>query len=742
MKKYFISILSLIFFNTLSAEIVKKIEISGNDRYSKETIIVYGDIKINNDYSSADLNKILKDLYSTNFFKTINIDLENNILKINVNEHEIINDISITGEKAKKIKDVIFKSIQLKKNNAFIKSYLSEDVDAMKNLYASLGYNFAKIETKIERFTGNRLNLEFTVVRGEKTKIKNIYFIGDKKVKYTTLRDIIVSQEHKFWKFLSSSTNLNNQNIELDKRLLENYYKSIGYYDVKIISTNAEISQENETTLTYNINAGKRYRITKISTNVKQPLDKTLFSSLDKEYIKIVGKYYSPFLVTKLLDRLDLLINDKELQFVEHSVNESIEGDSIEIKINVYEGKKQLIERINIKGNTVTNEEVIRSELYLDEGDPFSPQKFQKSILNLKARNLFGEVNSEIKDGTSSDLKIINVTVEEKPTGEISAGAGIGTAGGSFSFKVSENNWLGKGLKVSTFIDAKKESLKGAFTISDPNFRYSGNSLDYYISNTKTDSKTSGYENTLIATGLGTSFEQYQDTYVSPAISLRLDDLKVNATGSAGLKKQAGTFTELAFDYGVAVDKRNSPYKPTNGYFSKFRQGIPLYADSPFIQNTYQFSAYKAFSADLIGSIKFFGSAINGLDDKDVRISKRIQLSQNNIRGFEQGKIGPKDGDDFIGGNYATAVNFETSLPNLLPEYTKTDIGLFLDFGNVWSVDYDSSIEDTNKIRSTAGLAADWNSPLGPMSFILSQNITKASTDVTETFNFRLGTRF
>jgi len=742
MKKYFISILSLIFFNTLSAEIVKKIEISGNDRYSKETIIVYGDIKINNDYSSADLNKILKDLYSTNFFKTINIDLENNILKNNVNEHEIINDISITGEKAKKIKDVIFKSIQLKKNNAFIKSYLSEDVDAMKNLYASLGYKFAKIETKIERFTGNRLNLEFTVVRGEKTKIKNIYFIGDKKVKYTTLRDIIVSQEHKFWKFLSSSTNLNNQNIELDKRLLENYYKSIGYYDVKIISTNAEISQENETTLTYNINAGKRYRITKISTNVKQPLDKTLFSSLDKEYIKIVGKYYSPFLVTKLLDRLDLLINDKELQFVEHSVNESIEGDSIEIKINVYEGKKQLIERINIKGNTVTNEEVIRSELFLDEGDPFSPQKFQKSILNLKARNLFGEVNSEIKDGTSSDLKIINVTVEEKPTGEISAGAGIGTSGGSFSFKVSENNWLGKGLKVSTFIDAKKESLKGAFTVSDPNFRYSGNSLDYFISNTKTDSKTSGYENTLIATGLGTSFEQYQDTFISPAISLRLDDLKVNATGSAGLKKQAGNFTELAFDYGVAVDKRNSPYKPTDGYFSKFKQGIPLYADSPFIQNTYQFSAYKAFSADLIGSIKFYGSAINGLDDKDVRISKRIKLSQNKIRGFEQGKIGPKDGDDFIGGNYATAVNFETSLPNLLPEYTKTDIGLFLDLGNVWSIDYDSSLEDTNKIRSTAGLAADWSSPLGPMSFILSQNITKASTDVTETFNFRLGTRF
>ena len=742
MKIFLINLLLLLFFSTLSAEIVKNIEISGNDRYSKETIIVYGDIKINNDYSPIDLNKILQDLYSTNFFKTINIDLENNTLKINVTEYETINDINIVGEKAKKIKEAILKSIQLKKNNGFIKSYLSEDVDAMKNLYASLGYNFAKIDAKIERFTGNRLNLIFTVVRGEKTKIRNIYFIGDKKVKYTTLRDIIVSQEHKFWKFLSSSTNLNNANIELDKRLLENYYKSIGYYDVKIVSTNAEISQENETTLTYNINAGKRYRITKISTNVKDPLDKTLFSSLNKEYIKIVGKYYSPFLITKLLDRLDLLIDDKELQFVEHSISESIEGDSIEIKINVYEGKKQLIERINVKGNTVTNEEVIRSELYLDEGDPFNKQKFQKSILNLKSRNLFGEVKTEIKDGTSSDLKIIDVIVEEKPTGEISAGAGIGTTGGSFSFRVAENNWLGKGLKVSTFIDAKKESLKGAFTISDPNFRYSGNSLDYYISNTKTDSKTSGYENTLIASGLGTSFEQYQDIFISPGVSLRLDDLKVNSTGSAGLKKQAGTFTELALDYGVAVDKRNSRYKPTDGYFSKFNQGLPLYADSPFIINTYQYSAYKALSADLIGSIKFYGSAINGLNDKDVRISKRVTLSQTKMRGFEQGKIGPKDGKDFIGGNYAAAVNVETSLPNLLPEYTKTDIGLFLDLGNVWSVDYDSSIEDTNKIRSTVGMAADWNSPLGPMSFILSQNVTKASTDVTETFNFRLGTRF
>ena len=133
---------------------------------------------------------------------------------------------------------------------------------------------------------------------------------------------------------------------------------------------------------------------------------------------------------------------------------------------------------------------------------------------------------------------------------------------------------------------------------------------------------------------------------------------------------------------------------------------------------------------------------MNGLGDEDVRLNKRSFISNKRLRGFKTGKIGPVDGKDHIGGNYLAAVNFEASLPKLLPESTKTDVNLFLDFGNVWGVDYDSSIDDSNKIRSSTGAAASWISPLGPMTFVFSRNIAKATTDETESFNFNLGTTF
>ena len=183
-------------------------------------------------------------------------------------------------------------------------------------------------------------------------------------------------------------------------------------------------------------------------------------------------------------------------------------------------------------------------------------------------------------------------------------------------------------------------------------------------------------------------------------------------------------------------------YAPTDGYISSFTQQLPIYADSPYLSNSYSFSKYQSLTPNALGRFKLFATAINGLDDKDVRLSKRKNLSSSKLRGFEGGKIGPKDGNDYIGGNYAIASNFEISLPNLLPEGTKTDVGVFLDVGNVWAVDYDKELDDSNKIRSSAGINTDWLSPIGPLSFVFAQNITKASTDVTEFFNFRLGTTF
>ena len=247
--------------------------------------------------------------------------------------------------------------------------------------------------------------------------------MDDKKIKEKRLRDVIVSEEQKFWKVLSRNTSLSFQNVQLDKRLLTNYYKSLGYYDVQVLSDSAEVKENALTILTYTINAGNRYRVYKISTNVNEVLDKKIFLPLDKSFTKIIGKYYSPFTVKKLLAELDDLIAANDLQFIEHSVNEIIDNNSIEMPVNPFEGKKELVEKINIIGNTVTDESVIRGEFLLDEGDPFSNLKLDKTIAKIKSRNIFGEVKRKITEGSTPSQKIIEINVEEKPTGEISATA-------------------------------------------------------------------------------------------------------------------------------------------------------------------------------------------------------------------------------------------------------------------------------------------------------------------------------
>ena len=181
---------------------------------------------------------------------------------------------------------------------------------------------------------------------------------------------------------------------------------------------------------------------------------------------------------------------------------------------------------------------------------------------------------------------------------------------------------------------------------------------------------------------------------------------------------------------------------PTDGSIVSFSQSLPIYADKSFIANTVSASSYKTISENVIGAGKIYFSAVNGFGSDDVRLSKRKSLSSSKLRGFERGKVGPLDGTDHIGGNYAAALNFEANLPNLLPESSGADVGFFLDFGNVWGVDYDSSIDKSNKIRSSTGAIMNWNSPLGPMNFTLATNLSKASTDITESFNFNLGTTF
>jgi outer membrane protein insertion porin family len=741
-KKIFTLLFFLFYVFAVKAEVVESIIIEGNKRISDETIKIYGEVELNKNFSESDLNKVLSNLNSTNFFQNIKINLNNKILKIVVEEYPFVNQLIILGEPKKNYNEEIKKLIQIKSKRPFIKANLAKDIEIIKKLYSSLGYNFVKVDAKIKEIDTENLDLLIEIERGEKTKISSIKFIGNKNIRSRRLRDVIASTEDKFWKVISKNTNLSENLINLDRRLLKNYYKSLGYYDVKISSNIAEINKAGNADLVYSIEEGTRYTINKISTNIDEVFDKNLFFPLNKEFKKYIGDYYSPFKIKKLLEELDRLIEFNNLQFVEHNVKEDIKNDSINITLNIYEGPKNLVERINITGNNVTNEDVIRGELILDEGDPFVNLSLEKSIAKIKARNIFNDVTYKINDGSKNNLKIIDINVEERPTGEISAGAGVGTSGGTIAFNIKENNWLGQGKSIGLEIQADEESLIGNFQYTNPNYNFLGNSITYSFLSERNDKPDLGFENSIAAAAIGTSFEQYKDIKVRLGLKASHDDLRTEDSASASLKKQDGTYSELTGNYGFTFDQRDKAFMPTSGSIFSFGQSIPIAADKAFITNTISSSFYKSLSENIIGSTKIYLATINGLGGEDVRISKRRGISSSRLRGFEKNKVGPVDGSDHVGGNYVASLNFETNLPNLLPENSNADVGLFLDFGNVWGIDYDSSIDDSNKIRSSTGVTVNWLSPIGPLNFVISQNLSKADTDVTESFTFNLGTTF
>ena len=253
-------------------------------------------------------------------------------------------------------------------------------------------------------------------------------------------------------------------------------------------------------------------------------------------------------------------------------------------------------------------------------------------------------------------------------------------------------------------MEINSESLSGILNYSDPNYDFLGNTLNYYVSSETNDKPDQGYENSLTSLGIGTSFEQFRDVYLSLGLNASHDDLRTDSTASSSLQKQEGTYSDFSGNYGLSFDTRDRSFMPTSGSIIRFGQTLPIVADSSFISNFFSVSKYQSLNENIVGVGKLYVSTINGLGSDDVRLSKRKSLSTKRLRGFERNKIGPVDNKDHIGGNYTAALNFEANLPNVLPEDTNIDVSTFLDFGNVWGVDYDSTIDESNKIRSSTGV--------------------------------------
>ena len=749
MNKYLIKILLsfFIYFVSASAESINTTEISGNKRISNESIIVLGQINLNDKFDENKLNDILKNLYETNFFSDVVLSVENKILKINVVENPIIENIEITGIKNKKLLEDILENTQLKDRMSFTENLLKKDIDFIKNIHKSAGYYFVDVVSSVNKNNDlNSIRLKLDVIQGQRAKINEIFFIGDKKIKDKKLLEIIASEEHKFWKFISQKVYLNEDIVKLDTRLLENYYKNQGYYDVEVLNSFAELNDEASFKLVFNINAGKKYFFNELSLNLPEDYEEKDFKDIKKIFKKLKGKKYSLDSVEEILTEIDKIASLKLYDFIDASVKENIvDTNKIDFIFNLKDSKKYYVERINIFGNFQTIEEVIRNNLVVDEGDPLNNVLYNKSIDKIKNLGFFNEVNSEVVNGSNENLKIINITVEEQPTGEISMGAGYGSSGSTIGAGIVEKNFLGKGINLNTNFELTEESLKGQFIFSKPNFNYSENTLNTSFKALTTDNlEDFGYKQSETGFSLGTTFEQYENLFFSPEVALTLEDLETNSNASSNLKKQEGKYEDFYFNYGLNYDLRDSIYYPTTGTKTSFFQTIPIVSDNSEISNTFIFTKYKTLndSAGMVGRMSLYLRGVNSIGDDDVRISKRAYVPYSRLRGFEKNKVGPIDNEDYIGGNYVSTLNFSTNLPGFFTTVENIDFSYFVDVANVWGVDYSDTIDDSNVVRSSTGLALDLKTPVGPLTFSFTQPITKKSTDKTESFRFNLGTTF
>ena len=748
LKFIFKVILFILFYlNTSFAEIVNNVQIFGNKRISNDTILVLGGINVGRDYNEISLNESLKKLYETDFFKNINYDLNDGLLKIAVEENPVIEKLNITGIKKKGFVEQIYSALSLKDRMSFTEFKFNKDITLINNILKSNGYYFSSINTTTE--TNEKLNsivINLDINLGKKAKIKDIMFIGDKKFKDKKLLELIASEEYKFWKFITNKVYLNQSLINLDKRLLENYYKNNGYYEVKILNSFAELDKKGFFKIIFNIDAGEKFYFNDFLLKLPDDYDQKDFVDVKKIFDELKNEEYSIDNLNLILEAVDEIASLRLYDFIKIDVNEKVvSNNKINFTFLVEDSEKFYVEKVNILGNFNTIEEVVRNKLIVDEGDPYNELLHNKSINKIKSLGIFKKVDSEILNGSSPNTKILNISVEEQPTGEISLGAGYGTDGGVIGGSLTEKNFLGKGVTLKSDFQVSSDGVKGSIKYSKPNFNYTDNTVSTTLKSTTQDKlSTAGYEITTIGASLGTIFEQYENFFFSPELDFTQEDLKTNSSASAALKKQEGSYSDFYFNYGLIHDTRDSSYNPKKGNYVSFRQDLPIISTDNEVKNTLVLTKYKSLnrSEEMIGKVSLYLSTINSYDGSDVRISKRNRIPSNRLRGFEKGKIGPIDGGDFVGGNYATALNFSTNIPGLLTTIESLDFKYFLDMGNVWGVDYDSSINESNGLRSSTGIAIDYLSPVGPMNFSWAIPITKESSDKTEVFRFNLGTTF
>ncbi len=743
----FLLLFFMFFVSMLSANDLKveKIEITGNQRVDIETIISYSNLEIGDEYSNEIGNDVLKRLFDTNLFSNIEIFFDKNTLIISVAENPTINLVKFSGNM--KIADTdLLVEIQLKERTVYSRSKVKNDIERMLSLYQRAGRLSTIIDPKVEKLDNNRVNLTYEIKESEISDVSKIIFIGNNNFSSSKLKSVMKTKEKTFLRFLSSSDKYDPDKIEYDKQLITEFYNNNGFPNFKFTSVVAELSPNtNNFEIILYVKEGEKYNFGEIKVNTElQKINSEAAVSL----IPVAsGMVFDRSKISDSIERIKELAEVSGYSFIKINpeFSDNIQDKRIDVTINVNEGPRVYVNDISISGNTRTVDKVIRRELLISEGDAYNKYNVNYSKDLIKSLNFFSEVSLEETKTEFPDKINLDISVEEKNTGEASIGAGYSSSNAaSITLGLKETNFLGKGQRVN--VGASFSDTRNTYDISltEPYFNNKSLSLSTSIYSNFSDPASVNYDTEDLGFAISLGFPTAPDVSVKTRYSIFTTKVKADANATAYERLLAGTDTVSEIGYTLSLDRRNSRYKPSKGYNIIVDQDIAgLGGTSYFYKNNIEFNSYRRLSSKFIGSFKLQAGALNGYNDKYAPLSSNYKLGGKKLRGFKSGKVGPRTGNSYTGGQYYYVTSLETNFDFDFDAFDITST-LFADFGSVWGLENPaySSIIDDHEMRSSIGINFNWDAAIGPINIVYANVLQSEATDTTDNIYFDIGYNF
>lgn len=743
---------------------INRIIVQGAQRIDQTTVLSYLPIRPGDAVEASVLDVAVRTLSRTGLFADVQLGVQNGDLIVQIKENPIINQVVFEGNKALS-QDKLTKEVTLAPRGIYTRAKVQEDVGAIVELYRLQGRISATVTPKLVQLDQNRVDVIFEINEGPQTGISAINILGNHAFSDRDVRGVMVTEKSTWWKFFSNNDNYDPNRLEYDQEQLRKFYTNRGYYDFRVVSSVAELQPDDQAfQLTLTLNEGDKYNFGEVKVVTQN--DRLNADFLQRLIPIRSGDLYESDKIEQAVDALTFAAGSAGYAFVEinPTYRANPDTDTVGVTFNVSEGQRVYIDRINVVGNTRTIDPVIRRELMLTEGDAFNRALMERSRNNLRALGFFKDVKVEETRGSAPDRSVINVNVQEQPTGELSVGAGFSSVDSfTVNLGISERNFRGRGQNVVARLEWGSLRQQVDFRFTEPKFLGRDLRAGFDLFHSRYDlSQYSSYDYRSTGAGLRLSYPLNGNMLLSTRYFLKSDEIIVPSgycsgvgQGSSALCDQVGSFINSSVGYTLQMNYTNDPVRPTRGWAGSLRQDLAgLGGDVNYVKTEADASWYYGFTPAWVVSVQGSTGYVSGWNGDPIRINDRFFKGGNSFRGFETAGMGPRDLNttDALGGNFYAIGTVELTVPNYLPEQYGIKTSLFADVGTLGVLDdrykltstgtVNPNIADELSLRASAGVSIHWKSPMGPIRFDISKVLSKEDYDKTESFRFSTSTQF